>query len=85
LKKQKVFKITLRGLFLRRENHARTRNTVQNLRDQQLKRICEEKEATEICVKDLEFLTMNRSENGFCGIMVIEKLRSAVAPKERSI
>ena len=37
-----------------------------------MKRICEEKEVTEICVKDLEFLTMNRSENGFYGIMAIE-------------
>ena len=50
-----------------------------------MKHTCEEKEATEICVKDLEFLTMNHSENGFCGIMVIENIRSAVALKEKSI
>ena len=85
MKKQKVFKTTLRGLFLCREDRTRTKYIVQNLKLQQLRHIYEVKEVTEICVKDLEFLTMTYSENGFYGIMVIENLRSAVAPKEKFI
>ena len=35
--------------------------------------------------KSLEFCDINNFKTGFYGIMVIENLRSAVAPKEKSI
>lgn len=44
-----------------------------------------EKEVWIVFAKDTEFSIIVCSEIGFYGIMVIENLRSEVAPKEKSI